>query len=372
MEIQSPVTLGTGLVNRQAFKQHALEDGGVFWLPDQPLEQLIYYLPLDVVQQSWQESPECSETYGLLRIAAGYTQSRNPNGACSIEKGEHCISLTRGLVLHLLRICSIAARHPLMFVGLPDSGSISPPGLKMDDWFRWDAKVEQSLFWELVSPSIDKAPFRQRLSFLLLFDALHIAWLHEAFHVYLGHAGYLRKHKNRLRMNEQTPAASTDQKEDKLYQALEFEADHTAMRMATDLVHKKADPIYQTIAPELSMDQRLGILLMGGCFLTLGWSAMEQHYNQRSPLHPPPFVRYYTMILAHSDRSETYIDKDHIQHIQRWVFEQFSHLVDVNPFYKPLADLGDRPKRETAEQSTEKLKEILLDNGENLAPYRYG
>jgi hypothetical protein len=371
MTIQSLASLGTGLVNRQAFKQHALEDGGVYWLPDQPLERLIYYLPLDVVQQSWLESPERSEAYGLLQVTAGYTQVHTPNGACSIEKGEHCISLTRGLVLHMLRICSVAARHPSIFADLPDHGSAFPPELQMDEWFRWDTAVEQNLFVELALPNVIKAPFRQRLAFLLLFDALHIAWLHEAFHVVLGHAGFLRKHKNRLRMNEQVKSSGRGQKEDKLYQALEFEADHTAMRMATDLAQKGADPVYQTIAPELSMDQRLGALLMAGCFLTLGWSAMEQHYNHRSLIHPPPHVRYYTMILAHSDRSESYMGKNHIQHIQRWAFQQFGFLIEINPFYNPLAHLGEQSERKKADQMMEVFKHILSEKQESLNPYQY-
>ncbi len=371
MAIQSLAALGSGLANHQAFKQHAMVDNGVFWLSDRLLERLIFHMPMDVVQQSWLDSSECSAAYGPLQITAGYTQARFPNGACSIERGIHCISLSRGLVLHLLRICSAAARHPTLFTDLPTQGVATPRELHLDDWFRWDEAVENELFLELALPNVILAPIRQRLALLLLFDALHIAWLHEAFHVYLGHAGYLRKHRSHLRMNEQIQSAHKSTVGDKLYQALEFEADHTAIRMATDLVHKKVDPIYQTIASELNMDQRLGILLMAGCILTLGWSALEQHYNQRSLIHPPPFVRYYTMILGHSDCSESYIGKDQILQIQRWVFEQFGYLVDVNPFYDPLADLSDQMKREMADESVEELKEILLNNGSNLDPYRY-
>ncbi len=372
MAIQSLAALGSGLANHQAFKQHAMTDGGVFWLSDQPLERLIFHMPMDIMQQSWLEASECSEAYGPLQITAGYSQARFPNGACSIERGTPCISLTRGLVLHLLRICSVAARHPTMFTDLSAQGAALPSDLQLDDWFRWDEAVENELFLELTLPDVIHAPFRQRLTLLLLFDALHIAWLHEAFHVYLGHAGYLRKHRSHLRMNEQTQPANKSTVDDKLYQALEFEADHTAMRMATDLVQKRADPIYQTLAPELNMDQRLGVLLMAGCFLTLGWSVLEQHYKQCSLIHPPPYIRYYTMILGHSDRSESYLDKDQILQIQRWVFEQFGYLVNTNQFYNPLAHLGDQSKRDLADQSVEELKEMLLVNASNIKPYRYG
>ncbi len=224
MAIQSLASLGTDPVNHQAFKQYAMEDGGVFWLSDQPVEQAIFYLPIDVVQQSWLNSPERSEAYGSFQATAGYTQARNPNGACSIEGGVHCISLTRGLVLHLLRICSVVASHPSLFTDLSSDGTAQTPKLHPGGWFHWDEMAEKTLFFELALPDIINAPFRKRLAFLLLFDALHIAWLHEAFHVYLGHAGYLRRYRGRLRMNEQVQTTHEQGIEDVLYQALEFEA----------------------------------------------------------------------------------------------------------------------------------------------------
>ena len=67
--------LGSGLANHQAFKQHAMTDDGVFWLSDQPLERLIFHMPMDVMQQNWLEVSECSEAYGPFQITAGYSRS---------------------------------------------------------------------------------------------------------------------------------------------------------------------------------------------------------------------------------------------------------------------------------------------------------
>lgn len=371
MAIQSLASLGTGLANRQAFKLHALPDGGVLWLQDELVERFIFYLPLDVVQQRWANALDNSKANGPLRITAGYTQARTPNGACSIEGGTHCISLTRGLVLHLLRICAAAARHPSSFPDLSSDGAVREAPFQPEEWFRWEEEAEQRLFWELAPPNILEAPFRRRLALLLLFDALHVAWLHEAFHVYLGHAGYLRQYRSRLRMTEQMEPAEGQVLDDIVYQALEFEADNTAMRMAVDMVHVGEDPLRLTLAPELDTDRRLGILLMAGCFLTLGWTALERLYNQSSRIHPPPHVRYFTMILAHSDRSDMYIEKDRIIRIQEWVFRQFGPLLGIDAFFEPLARMADKAERTFSDKMTTRFIEILAAQADRLQPYRY-
>jgi len=366
-------SLGSKKANRSAFKQHALVDDGVLWLSESPLQRLLFSIPMDVMQQSWLGTTEQSERFGGFQVTAGYTKAHFPNGACSIEQGEHCISLTQGLVFHLLRICAAAARYAPAFSDLPDEGSLPVTSYTENDWLRWDQAADKKLFNSLSSSNVLHAPFRQRLAFLLLFDSLLIAWFHEAFHVYLGHCGYMKDRRHRLRMTEQNSSVEESQPEtrDYLSQAFEFEADHTSIRMVTDLVYKQADPIYHTLTPEINSDQRLGILLIAGCLLTLGWSALEKQFGRKNQSHPPASIRYYTMILGHSDRSETYTHTEKILQIQRWAYEQFTVLEGANVFFQPLGRLGEQTFQEEANRKTQELQSILKSNASDLESYRY-
>jgi hypothetical protein len=156
------------------------------------------------------------------------------------------------------------------------------------------------------------------------------------------------------------------------YRALEMDADHYAMRLATELAFKGYDPFREKLVPEVSLDQRLGILLMAGCILTLGWSALSEVEGCQDPLHPPPFVRYFTLILGFSDISENYIEKPHIRDIQRWAFARFSELTGTNAFFKPLAIFGqDKNARAHAERETEDLQNRLIAEENRLKPYRF-
>lgn len=373
MAIEALSSLGSKRANRTAFKQHAVVDDGVLWLSESPLQRLLFSIPMDVMHQSWLGTTEQSERLGEFQVTAGYTKAHFPNGACSIEQGEHCISLTQGLVFHLLRICAAAARYAPAFSDLPEPGVLPATNYAKNDWLRWDQAANKELFDSLSSSNVLHAPFRQRLAFLLLFDSLLIAWFHEVFHVYLGHCGFLKDQRHRLRMTEQDGSIEDSQleEEDYLSQAFEFEADHTSMRMVADLVHKQADPIYHTLVPEVDSNQRLGILLVAGCLLTLGWSALEKQLGRKNKYHPPAAIRYYTMILGHSDRSETYTDTDRILQIQRWAYEQFTVLERANVFFRPLGRIGEQSFQDDANRQTQELQLILKNKASDLEPYRY-
>ena len=366
-------SLGANKPDRLAFKKHAAADGGVLWVTEELMDRLIFSILLDVIQQSWQGATSVSQQPGSFSVTAGYTKNQLPNGACSLERGTHCISLTQGLVYHLFRICSVAALQQTVFMELSTDGALHPLRFEKKTWFGLDKLRDKAFAERLAAPNITRAPLRHKLAFLLLFDALHIAWLHEAFHVHLGHCGFLRQQRQRLRMVElvEDPMQGIKDNEILIYPALEHEADYSAMRMATDLVLKGADPVFQTLMPELTQTQRLGILLVAGCLLTLGWRALEQQQRQPSGFHPKAVIRYYTLILAHSDRAEAFIQPSQIIEVQQWAFEQFDALRHIDEIFEPLILLGRDEFQKEGDKETEQLQQSLEAISGQLAPYRF-
>lgn len=365
--------LGEGMPAREPFRLHALPDGGLYAPANEPLDQFLLRLPLDVLEKVWANNAPVSEKLGPFNALAGYTSAAMPNGASSIEQGRPCLSLTRGLAGHMLRICSFAARHPGVFTDFPETSEAEPLMHAGTAWFTEDAAADTTLFYELAYPEPAQAAPRGRLGLLLTFDALHVAWLHEMAHVRRGHSGFLATHSTRLRMAEHATSDYARQPPlGNAQQAFEFDADHYAIRAAADLVYQGMDPVGAMLLPEADRNTRLGILLAAGCFLSLGWSALAQRAGAASHAHPAPHLRYYTLILGFSDVSESHIATEEIRDIQKWTFAQFSALTGTNSLFRSLAFFGrQKDVRKAADEALSVLQDELVRQQQHLAPFAY-
>jgi hypothetical protein len=162
MVVESLLAVGLDAPDRQAFKQHALPDGGPYWLQNEPASQFLFRLPLLAVQQSWIDMEAQSDMLGPFRLIGGYTGHSLPNGACSIERGVPCASLTKGLGSHLLRVSGFAARQDTVFTDLPSEGSGRLFHVDPSTWFA-NTEDDEVVFSELAARTLSMRLFGRGL-----------------------------------------------------------------------------------------------------------------------------------------------------------------------------------------------------------------
>lgn len=357
---------------RSSFLNHTAPDGGPWerlQVPD-PTGALYIDMPLQALCGEWSSREYFDKNGKLFRCFAGYSNNTQANGACSIEKGNNCVSLTYGYTRRMQTLAHfcLSSQAPNSHssnksAGDPNTnrtlfGSVRPL-TPIEDWVNRNGII--------MSPDT----YSNRLMYFLHTDLVRLAWYHEIFHCLLGHTSWLSDGRARLRIVELDSQSTNNPVDAHIVQALEHQADHAAIRSICLRAIDESDPFRTAFVPELSDIQRMGVLQFAAGILSAYWTSYARQSNVHHTAHPKPQVRYLGLLSAvRQSLIERDLEREYTLSAQ-WAFDRFAILAKHHDCFSPLASLASKPIFSSVSKERSQLLNTVTELEEPLSHYAF-
>lgn len=224
-----------------------------------------------------------------LALHVGVTGELNSNAFADVFDNHHYIGITLG---HFLSSSYFSIQAFFMTKAFQDIGT-APENAN----YQLELCPEHS-FWDLKGASTIeefgtvKSADRARIfgAYFLTYAMTMLTFHHEFFHIYLGHCPIMNRLGLRGRLLEVGTADLPDGP-DRISRSLETVADQSSIILLIKMI--LADHDLPTIGKvtDLSITDRLRLMLVGAGLQTTSWFAWQKRANLKASSHPDPGAR---------------------------------------------------------------------------------
>lgn len=256
-----------------------------------------------------QSQRTCSAQGVPFRIYPALVNAMSPNAFAGIKDGLHVCGLHIGLHAMVYEIACYAMARPNLFPEIGDPSKEKAeriPNGNLPAYWLIDHTVQKGtpVTAELADRFMPFCPQRYEYAVYLSLLMIRFVWFHELHHCLNGHVSYLSELVPSIRLNEvaipgalplvELPSCDLPLPADRLYQALELDADRSALYAAyrTQFLDKE-----NIIAlAELPRPMRCRMTLFAAYLMTFLFERINERQGTKVPLsHPDSHTRLHDM-----------------------------------------------------------------------------
>lgn len=282
-----------------------------------------------------------NESGNPLLVSARFAQQMTPNASAERDGDRHLISMHEALFVTLQEFANFCFAQQAFFADIGEAGSeASPAPMSEDPPGLWLLRETQAGMRELPAQASRMVPMcaeRAVAAVYLTQLMARFVWLHELAHCVNGHVDLVRDQGLALRLCEIHDAetlgiVSHEPKQadarDQVFQALEVDADRTALHGCISIQMNDLENIQGIAALPLGLRLRLALF---GCY-SMAWLFDSYRAFTGSAFgttHPEPQLRLHAMVGFTETDIALHIDG--FSTVQESIAREFSVLTECLP-----------------------------------------